>query len=750
MLLHQNLFTDASFPDALQLKLGTLLSQTAAARAPVRVAIISARGDLETSTAFWGNPQPYATHLARELSPTYSGRLLVVMPDGFGVAWRAKANGAAALTDALGSLSISGDGAGALYRAADRAVHRLEAAAGVGAATLARERLPAAITRAGGGVEGSTPAARSGTAAAGHRGRARPGAILILVAVLLLVAYVMWRRRIRLPRLRLGRLRGVRIRPIALLPTLLLAIVVAALVLNRGSAPATGSLDSNPNLDGGTQVPHPRPAPNFTLTDETGRRVSLSQFRGKVVVLAFVDAECTTDCPLTTTMLLEAKRDLGTAGRNVQLLGVNANWRSTQIYDVLNYTELHGMLGKWHFLTGPPAQLEPIWRAYGVNEQVLEAAGSDAIDHVPDFDVIDQRGRLRTIYTESSSYAAIPQQAQLLAQEISSLLPSHPHLSSQLGYAQVRGTGPAQSATLPRAGGGTLTLRAGSAHLLLFFATWDTQTTPIAAQLSALNAYSRAAARKQLPPLTAVDEGSVEPSAAALPAFLKSLGEPLRYPVAIDTGGKLADGYEVQGQPWFVLSSASGQIVWYDEVPGWPTLHQLEHQVRAALAGAPTPARNAAAVRRDLAGSPAPLAALHAQSSKLLPGGTLAFYRRLAALRGHAVVINIWYSTCAPCQKEFGLFANASAEFGGRVGFLGADIADPTALGQAFLRQNPVSYPSYRVGSVDLDPLLAGGLQATPTTVYLSPRGRVIYVHQGQYMSQGSLDADIESYALGG
>ena len=36
------------------------------------------------------------------------------------------------------------------------------------------------------------------------------------------------------------------------------------------------------------------PAPGFTLVDQFGRRVSLRQFRGRAVILAFVDSRCTT------------------------------------------------------------------------------------------------------------------------------------------------------------------------------------------------------------------------------------------------------------------------------------------------------------------------------------------------------------------------------------------------------------------------------------------------------------------------
>jgi hypothetical protein len=65
----------------------------------------------------------------------------------------------------------------------------------------------------------------------------------------------------------------------------------------------------------------------------------------------------------------------------------------------------------------------------------------------------------------------------------------------------------------------------------------------------------------------AVDEASTEPSPAAVAGYLKGLGQPLAYPVAADTTGRLADGFGVQDQPWFALVSASGAIVWKHD--GW-------------------------------------------------------------------------------------------------------------------------------------------------------------------------------------
>lgn len=74
--------------------------------------------------------------------------------------------------------------------------------------------------------------------------------------------------------------------------------------------------------------------------------MSLSQFRGNVVLLSFQDAECTDVCPLTSESELLAKEHLGKAGENVQLLGVNANPTANKVSDVMAYTRAHGIVNQ--------------------------------------------------------------------------------------------------------------------------------------------------------------------------------------------------------------------------------------------------------------------------------------------------------------------------------------------------------------------------------------------------------------------
>ena len=228
--------------------------------------------------------------------------------------------------------------------------------------------------------------------------------------------------------------------------------------VNNGSAPAATALYTNPNLDPGTALSGR--APGFTLTDQFGRKVSLASFRGRVVVLAFNDSQCTTICPLTTTTMVEAKAMLGRAGADVALLGVNANPEATAVRWVRAYSEAHGMLHQWQFLTGSVGQLRPVWRAYHIEAQV----DAGQIDHTPALEVIDARGRLAKIYLTQMAYASLTQQAQILARELASLIPSHPAVQSGVSYDTVSTYGPASRVALPSPAAGGRRRSAAAAH----------------------------------------------------------------------------------------------------------------------------------------------------------------------------------------------------------------------------------------------------------------------------------------------
>ncbi|MGH3265464.1 MAG: TlpA disulfide reductase family protein, partial [Trebonia sp.] len=146
--------------------------------------------------------------------------------------------------------------------------------------------------------------------------------------------------------------------------------------------------------------------------------------------------------------------------------------------------------------------------------------------------------------------------------------------------------GPTDTVSRPAADGtgsgaaGTVTLGPGKARLVVFFATWLTETSDLNTELKNLNEYAKSAASKHLPALTAVDETVTEPSVAAVNEYLQRLG-PLSYPVALDETGRLADGYAVQDQPWLALVNKSGKITWQHD--GWVSPSELGKAVAAQV-----------------------------------------------------------------------------------------------------------------------------------------------------------------------
>jgi cytochrome oxidase Cu insertion factor (SCO1/SenC/PrrC family) len=200
----------------------------------------------------------------------------------------------------------------------------------------------------------------------------------------------------------------------------LTAIVIAATAV--ASAYAVGRRTQNPpairpagipasvplsriNLMGLSPVPA-RPAPGFTLTDQDGRVLPLSAFRGKVVVLEFMDPHCTDICPIVSAEFIDAYHDLGKLAGTVVFAAVNVNQYHTAVADVAAFSREHQLtsIPDWHFFTGPVAGLRTVWRAYNV---AVQAPGPDAdIIHSSVVYFIDPEGRERDLASPEAGHTS--------------------------------------------------------------------------------------------------------------------------------------------------------------------------------------------------------------------------------------------------------------------------------------------------------------------------------------------------------
>lgn len=317
-------------------------------------------------------------------------------------------------------------------------------------------------------------------------------------------------------------------------------------------------------------------APDFTLTDQFGQQVSLSQFRGKAVFLTFNDDECTGICPLTTQTLLEMLRLLGPAAQQIQLLAINVNQDHTAVQDVATFSQEHGMMNHWYFLTGSTSQLEAVWKAYHIEVSSVDGQ----VSHTPDDYLIDGHGDERELFMTSNFYSVVGSQADVWATQVAAVLPGHPTLATAPPLQSEGEVSPRQTVALPSLASDNASVDIGGAspHLLVFFASWapDALTSMVD-----LNAYQNQATRNpDIPGIVAIDVGSVEPATLSAPAFMHDLAGKLSYPVVLDSSGAVADGYEVQDIPWLVLVKG-GNIIWSHD--GWLPPNDLLSQVHSAM-----------------------------------------------------------------------------------------------------------------------------------------------------------------------
>ena len=168
-------------------------------------------------------------------------------------------------------------------------------------------------------------------------------------------------------------------------------------------------------------------APDFQLTGQNGSSVNLSDFRGEVVILTFMDTKCQNTCPLTAAHFREVYRQLNQDERQqVVFLGVNVNVEENTVANVLETTRAWHLdeIPSWHFLTGDHLDLEPVWKDYGVS--AAHSPDENSIMHTPGIFLIDRLGQIRwyisTPFPEQGEFESVLRLNELLVKRLHEIL----------------------------------------------------------------------------------------------------------------------------------------------------------------------------------------------------------------------------------------------------------------------------------------------------------------------------------------
>ena len=148
-------------------------------------------------------------------------------------------------------------------------------------------------------------------------------------------------------------------------------------------------------LRSGTFEP-PREAPAFSLDGSNGKKLSLRDHLGKVVILEFGYTFCQDVCPVTLAHLTEVYKKLGSAARDVQLIYVTVDPER----DSPERLREHLAAFNPSFLgaTGTPDELAAVRKTYGVvAEEVVsrnQALGYE-VNHSSSLYLVDRQGKVR-------------------------------------------------------------------------------------------------------------------------------------------------------------------------------------------------------------------------------------------------------------------------------------------------------------------------------------------------------------------
>lgn len=158
-----------------------------------------------------------------------------------------------------------------------------------------------------------------------------------------------------------------------------------------------------------------RQAPDFSLQGSDGQELKLSRYRDKVVVLGFGFTSCAEVCPTTLATLAQARRKLGIAAKDVQIVYITVDperdvaERMKKYLSTFDPTFIGG--------SGTAEQLSAVRKDYGVFAERNAQGNSYSVAHSSFTYLVDRRGSLRALMPYGHGPDDYVQDLQILLEE---------------------------------------------------------------------------------------------------------------------------------------------------------------------------------------------------------------------------------------------------------------------------------------------------------------------------------------------
>ena len=141
-------------------------------------------------------------------------------------------------------------------------------------------------------------------------------------------------------------------------------------------------------------------APALALVNQSGQPLTLTELRGKVVLLTFTYSACVEVCPLITAALVTLRQRLTVVERQqVFFLSVTAQPEVDTPAVLHAYAHRLGVdLASWAFVTGHPQAVQAVWLAFGLT---VKPRAKGVVDHPAWTFLIDREGMVQYRYLGS-------------------------------------------------------------------------------------------------------------------------------------------------------------------------------------------------------------------------------------------------------------------------------------------------------------------------------------------------------------
>jgi protein SCO1/2 len=163
-----------------------------------------------------------------------------------------------------------------------------------------------------------------------------------------------------------------------------LGVFLISRINSQSDGPALAQGASSPFRGG--QMPAGVHAPEFTLTDQNGKRVSMAEYRGRPVVVTYLYTHCKETCPIQAQMIRGALDDLG---HDIPALAISVDPFQDTRASARAFNRKAKMTGRLRWVLGTRRQLQPLYRGFAIQPQLRDS------EHQAYITLVDRKGLQR-------------------------------------------------------------------------------------------------------------------------------------------------------------------------------------------------------------------------------------------------------------------------------------------------------------------------------------------------------------------